>query len=92
MLYFGCVTENVRYNGPQNVFQNKIFQTANQIQIRFEPPSRKLSLKHAQFYMMQSLKSLLVHYTDSANDLGSFSSIQTLMSNAHPHEPHFASH
>ena len=66
------------------LFRSKIFQTANQIQIRFEPPSHKLSLKHAQFYMMQSLKSLLVHYTDSANDLGSFSSIQTLMSNSHP--------
>ena len=75
------------------LFRSKIsIQTANQIQIRFEPPSHKLSLKHAQFYMMQSLKSLLVHYTDSANDLGSFSSIQTLMSNAHRHEPHFASH
>ena len=46
------------------LFRSKIsIQTANQIQIRFEPPSRKLSLKHAQFYMMQSLKSLLVHYS-----------------------------
>ena len=33
------------------LFRSKIsIQTANQIQIRFEPPSHKLSLKHAQFY------------------------------------------